>query len=139
MNETEKINKSHPVFGWICILIGIYPLAIAFGLLNADSESIHAPMWVVGLCGLVFIIAGCMIIFRQHDRLVDILAAIICFSFAAIGIWVSLLSPLDGFSGGLPYVSKELNILFARGVFGLGAMITLLMCIYAIKRALREK
>ncbi|MFK7795348.1 MAG: hypothetical protein AB8B89_08370 [Gammaproteobacteria bacterium] len=137
MSKIEKINKSHPFLGWICVLLGLYLLAIAFDFLSVDSESIFAPMWIIGLCGLVFIISGCMILFRQHDRLIDILAAIICFSFAAIGIWVSLFSPSDGFSGGIPFLSKELNIFLARGVFGLGAIITSLLCVYAIRRALR--
>lgn len=137
MSKAKKSYKSHPVVGWICILFGIYPLAIASGFLNVDSESVHAPMWIVGLCGLVFIIAGCMILFRQYGRLVDMLAAFVCLSFAVVGIWVSLFSPSDGFSGGIPFVSKELNHFLARGMFGLGAIISLLICTYAIKRALR--
>lgn len=137
MNDSEQNMKSHPVLGWICILLGLYPLAIAFGYLNTESSSTNAPMRIVGMAGMIFIIAGCMILLRQHGRLVDVLAALICFIFAIVGVWVSIFSPSQGISGGLPFVSEELNIILARGVFGFGVIVTSLMCIYAIRRALR--
>jgi hypothetical protein len=86
-------------------------------------------MWIVGLSGIVFIVAGCMILLRQHDRMVDVLAAFICFCFAVTGAWVSLFSPPDGFSGGILFVSEELNIIFASVAFGIGTIATSLMYI----------
>ena len=137
MNDSNKIEKPHLYLSWVCIFLGLYLLAISFRLLETDSASTHAPMWIIGLIGIVFMVAGCMILLRKHNRLLDVLAAIICFSFAVVGIWVSLFSPSEGFSGGIPFVSESINIFLARGVFGLGAIVTSLMCLYAIRRALR--
>ena len=135
--QSKSANKAHSVYGWMCILIGLYPIALAFGFIELDNSTAHAPMWVIALCGIVFLIGGCMILLNQHTRLIDLLAALICLSFAAIGMWVSLFSPSEGFSGGIPFIPNQTNIMISRWVFGSGAVVSFLIFIYAVRRALR--
>tara|TARA_R110002167_G_scaffold149732_1_gene343153 strand:+ start:347 stop:760 length:414 start_codon:yes stop_codon:yes gene_type:complete len=131
-----KLAPLNPGWGWICILLGLYPIAIAAGILEVDPDKLHAPPWVLALCGLVFIIAGCMALLGQHGRVNDSLAALILLAFALVGVWVSLFSSAEGFSGGLPFVSQEMNILLQRCIFGLGALICLSLFVYAVRRAI---
>jgi predicted branched-subunit amino acid permease len=60
--------------GLFCIALGAYPLAIAFGLIPVGDTKILAPMWVVALSGVVFLIAGCMILLKDHFWAKDLLA-----------------------------------------------------------------
>lgn len=97
-----------------------------------------APMWVVALCGIVFLIAGCMIFLATHSRASDMLAAILCLLFGIVGTWVSLLSPSEGFSGGIPLLSQESNVTLGRWMFGGGAVICFAISAYAFRRAFQS-
>lgn len=127
--------RAHPGWGWLCIALGLFPLALALDLLPQDPARVQAPLWVLALCGIVFISGGCMILLGQHARLNDLLAGMIAFSFAAIGFWVALLAPVDGFSGGLFFLSREGNVMLGRWLFGGGAVMSLLLGVYALHRA----
>jgi hypothetical protein len=54
--------------------------------------------------------------------------------FGVMGIWVSLFSSSEGFSGGLPFLSQDLNILIGRCLFGLGAIISFALSAWAFRR-----
>lgn len=123
-------------YGAGCIALGCYPVALGLGLLPVDEAGLSAPLWVVAGAGFAFIIAGFMILFARHSRINDLLAGVLLLLFGTMGIWVSLFSSSEGFSGGLPFLSQELNILLGRWLFGLGALISFAMCGYAFWRAI---
>ncbi len=138
MNSKRAIKEVHPGWAWLCVVIGLYPVSIAFGVIAVHESKVHAPLWVVALCGIVFIAGGCMILLAQHARLNNLFAGLICLSFAAVGIWVSLFSPSEGFSGGFPFLSSESNIKIARWVFGCGAVLSLVLFGYAVRQIFRR-
>jgi hypothetical protein len=131
-------RKPHQGWAWFCLALGLYPLLIAFGVITIDATDIQAPMWMLAVCGIVFVIGGCMLLLTRHARLNNLLAALICLAFAAVGGWVALFSPPEGFSGGIPLLSDAANIRLARWVFGGGAVISLALCGYAVRLALRS-
>lgn len=92
-------------------------------------------MWVIGLCGFVFVIGGCMLFLAEHARTNDLLAGVLCMVFAVIGAWVSLFGPSEAFSGGLAFLSHGQNVMLGRWVFGIGALISVSIAIYAFRRA----
>lgn len=116
------------------IAIGLYPLSIASGVLELPEDSVHAPPWVIAGCGIVFVTAGTMILSHPRSGVNDLLAALISLTFAAIAAWVSIWSPPDGFSGGLPFASREFNVNLARVMFGIGGCVCLLVVFYAMHR-----
>ena len=120
----------------LCILLGLYPVSMAFGLI--DNSGMNAPAWVVACAGLVFIIAGVMLFFRNHARINNFLASLICFFFAAVGLWVALFSPTEEISGGLPFLSQQTNTMIGRWVFAGGAMISLALAWYAARLAFKK-
>lgn len=131
-------NKAGPAYGWMCVLISLYPFALALGVVAPD-EPVNAPNWVLAMVGIVFLTAGCMILLGGKSPTNDLLAAILLFSFSATGIWVALFSSADGFSGGVPFVSRETNVALGRGLFGIGAIITFLMGVYALRLWRRKR
>ena len=118
-----------------CIALGCYPLALALGLFPVDGGALKAPLWVVAGAGLVFIIAGLMILLADHARANDLLAGVLLLLFGIMGAWVSLFGTSEGFSGGLPFLPRDVNIAFGRWLFGLGALICFALCGYAFRRA----
>ncbi len=50
-------------------LIGGFLVGIATGWVQTDPSSIHAPLWVLGAAGMVFILAGLMILLAGNERL----------------------------------------------------------------------
>lgn len=131
-------GRARLAYGLGCVALGCYPLALSLGLLPVGEAGFNAPLWVVAGAGFVFIIAGLMILLANHSRANDLLAGVLLLLFGIMGAWVSLFGSSEGFSGGLPLVSREVNTLVGRGLFGLGALISFAMCGYAIRRAIRE-
>jgi len=123
------------IVGLLCIALGAFPLSIALGLLPVDEGDVHAPMWVVAISGIVFLIAGCMIILGNHTWANDLLAGVLCLLFGVVGVWVALFSSSEGFSGGIPLLSNAANVTLARWVFGGGALISFSIAVYAFRRA----
>ncbi len=121
-------------YGIGCIAIGCYPIALALGYVQADGEPLSPP-WVIAGAGIAFVIAGFMILLAHHSTANDLLAGILLLIFGIMGVWVSLFSSDEGFSGGPPLLSDETNILLARWFFGLGSLVSFAMCGYAFRRA----
>jgi hypothetical protein len=128
-------RRARLAYGIGCIALGCYPVALGLGFFPADEAGLNAPRWVVAAAGCLFVIAGFMIFLANHSRANDLLAGILLLIFCALGLWVSLFSSDEGFSGGLPFLSHELNVTLGRWLIGLGAMITFAMCAYAFRRA----
>ena len=131
-------GRNRLIVGLLCIALGAFPLSIALGLLPVDEADVYAPMWVVAVSGLVFLIAGCMIILGNHSWANDLLAGILCLLFGVVGVWVALFSPSEGFSGGVPLLSNAANVTLARWVFGFGALISFSISVYAFRRAFQS-
>lgn len=97
----------------------------------------NAPIAIIILSGLAFVIAGCMVFLGTKSRANDLLAAFLCLIFGIIGSWVAFLSPSEGFSGGVPFVSNESNVSIARVVFGIGALMCFAIAVWALTRFIR--
>ena len=135
--EPPTTQHPQPVYGWVCIVIAGYLFSVALNLLPGDDGEANAPDIVIAICGFVFLVGGAMLLLRRDSKLNDALASVMLVAFAILGIWVCLLAPDSGFSGGLPFLTREQNITLARFVFGAGSLISLLMAGWAIRRALR--
>jgi len=137
MSPTRFIRKTHPGWGWLCIAIGLYAISVALGIIKPDDSAVHAPMWVIAICGVIFLISGIMVLIGQRSRVNSLCAAILCGCFALVGAWASLFPPPEGFSGGIPLLSKSANTIIARCLFGSGAVLSSILSIYALRRFLR--
>ncbi len=137
MAEDPQQISGRSRFGWglFCIALGCYPISIALGLLPVDEARVMAPMWVVAMAGIMFVIAGAMILIGDHSWANDLLAGVLCLLFGIMGTWVSLFSPSEGFSGGVPLLAGESNVTLGRWMFGIGALMCFAISAYAFRRA----
>jgi hypothetical protein len=118
------VDKAHPFWGWLCITLGLFPILMMSGVLELDQSEANAPVWVIVIAGVVFVLAGLMILTGQQSRFTSFCAVLLCACFGLVGAWVSFAAPGDGFSGGIPFAPREFNIALARWVFGIGSLMS---------------
>lgn len=111
-------------------------MAIACNFVPYNPDDVHAPMWVVFLCGLAFVVSGLMILFGHHPKVNEFLAAILLLSMGSIAAWIAIFAPSVGFSGGIPFLPDVLNVSLARWGFGVGALVLFIWAAYTIRRIL---
>lgn len=128
-----KLGNSDIALALVAIACGGYALLAAAGVLPVKMEN-DTPAWVLGLAGLMFVIAGLMIFLRNYSRAVDLLAAVLLASFTLIAGWIAFHASSDGFSGGVPFMPSSFNISLARVMFGLGTLLCFGGFLYALKR-----
>ncbi len=119
--------------------IGLFLVLAAADIIPIDEDGLHAPRWVLGLCGLVFSIAGVMVSLGQESKWNNLLAGILILSMGSVGGWVALFGASENFSGGIALLSDSSNISLARLMFGSGGIICIAIAIYAIKLHFKPK
>ena len=100
---------------------------------------LHAPLWVIFLCGVVFLLGGAMLLVDRNSKFNALCASLLLLVMGVIGAWVALLGPAAGFSGGIPFLPQAYNVTLARWVFGLGALVSFMMLVYAIRSLLKPR
>lgn len=128
-----KLDTKDIALALVAIACGGYALLAASGVFSAQTAN-DTPAWVLGLVGIVFVIAGVMIFLRNYSRALDLFAAIILASFTLIAGWITFHASSEGFSGGIPFLPYEMNVSLARVMFGLGALLCFSGFLYALKR-----
>ena len=112
-------------------------MAGGLGLIPLDPDSVYAPMWVLALCGFVVALGGIAMLAPNSPRIQAAAGVTFTLAMGMIGAWVAFFSDSDGFSGGIPFVPREVNVLVARGLFGLGAVMCLALFVWGARRILR--
>ena len=79
--ERVQLNNRHPIsrttiHGWPSVIlgspfagIGTYFFLVGLEKIEMDPRKIHAPMWVIVVCGLMFLLAGLWFIWHGLDGL----------------------------------------------------------------------
>ena len=118
------------------MFLGLYPIAFALKLFPTGDTTGFAPMWIIFLCGLAFVIAGTVILVKRHSRVNTLLVTSILLTLGAMGVWVALFSPDEGFVGGFTALNEEQNIALARWMFGFGSIVSFITSGYGIQQFL---
>jgi hypothetical protein len=141
MTEKPAQSKELLFVGLFAIAMGIIPMLMVTGAFS--TEGLHAPLWVGGLAGGVFILAGLALVLRwfaggdPNDgempksaplwlRAVHYLMGLACIgALAAIGTWVAFGPGERAFSMSVPFLGGgPANQWLGRTVFGFGALLT---------------
>ncbi|MEP1306490.1 MAG: hypothetical protein ABJK11_00495 [Balneola sp.] len=125
------------LFAWLFILTGLPFILISLEALPIDEATIHAPKWVIGICGFIFSLSGVMVLLGEKSPVNNLLGGVLVLSFGLVGGWVALFGDASGFSGGLGILTNDQNVAIARFVFGSGAVLCFAIAFYAIKLQFR--
>lgn len=120
----------HLVFGLFFVGIGAFILCVATDVIHADPGTIHAPRWVLGLCGAAFAGAGLSVIGHRWAVVRIASLSLVLLGLGGVAAWAAVLAPAEGWSGGIPFAPDSVNVGLARGLAGFGALMCFGMLVY---------
>jgi hypothetical protein len=110
---------------------------IALNILPYDESKIHAPDWVILVSGAIFVFGGVAMVFQGNQLLVAMLGNLLVLAFAAVAAWIAFQGPSEQFSGGVPFLSHQLNVKIARILFGFCSVMCVLILIPGLKHLVK--
>jgi len=113
----------HRHINQLMMIPGILIMLLALNVIPSADEKFSVPRWVVFICGLLFVAPGLAGLLPGGKRTARFVFSFMLACFGVVGGAVALLGDSTGFSGGIPFVSQETNVIIARWVFGGGALI----------------
>jgi len=120
----------------LCLAGGAAFCAASLGLLPAEYLAFEAPRWVVFGGGALFILAGFMLLARDH-RASDSIATVLLLILAAIVGWATFYAPQGTIQRLFPFIPSNVNDALGRLLFGLGAAASVGMAVWALRRLFR--
>ena len=110
----------------------------AFGVGPMSGSPIHAPRWVIGVAGVLFASCSVVLVAPAHGS-ARVAAGGIVVGLSAMCAWVALFGEAQHFSGGMSMVPRATEVLMARVVFGMVAILGTAISANALRRALNGR
>lgn len=153
MSSQLKSFLSNVVFGGIFVGVGALIFLVAMDVINVPPEDIHAPRWVLAVIGIVFSLAGAMVMIQGLKTMMgdhpifkwiyNGMVVIFMILFALPFHWVAFAPGEIEFSTStsIPFVSISTSgsDLSGRLAFGCGAVLIDLLLINIVISILRGK
>lgn len=131
-------SRSNAAFGWLFIALGVALVAVALGVIPVDPASVHAPGWVLALCGALFGLGGLAVVARRWPAVQSAAVGLIWLAASVVGGWIALFGEAEHFSGGLPVLPPGVNVGLARALFGTGAVLSLAVFVWGTVQLVRR-
>lgn len=129
------MNTRITVFG--VVLIGLWLFAVALGFIPVPPGTLHAPRWVLGAIGVLFVLGGLLAATSSGGRVATALAASLLTLLGMLGGWVAAFGESDLMRMAASTGAVAIAIpaphapLAARIAFGVGALIVLAWAAFA--------
>ena len=151
---TQKSFFSLFVFGSIFICAGAFIFLMSIDVIHVPDEDFNAPRWVVAVVGMVFALAGTMVMlnnlksgFGHHvlfKWVYNFTLLIFMVLFAAPSHWIAFGSGDRSFNrstsiGAVSVVSNDGKDVGGRLAFGIGAIIMDLIIVYILYRIVQGR
>ena len=138
MQQARKSDVMLYAIGAVCAGFGLYIVLAGLGALPPPGEA-HAPLWLLAVTGLTFLLAGVNVLIRAVTRTPDSQGALaaaapgwlralyrftgfgIIVALGTIGSWVAFGSGPREFTGTLP-LGGQIGAYAGRAAFGFGAL-----------------
>jgi hypothetical protein len=120
--------------GVLMIVAGSVIELIVMDVVQIDEELVHAPDWILALCGLLFLSGGLAIAASPKGSIATWSAGTLVISMTVISAWVTVFGASEQFSGDWPFISRGTNVIIARFVFGCVSLLGLAIIGAAVKK-----
>ena len=126
-----------------CFLGGALIVAVAAGIIPTSESDVHAPHWVIGACGFMFVIAGFLVIVPDTmPHMKSFLGAALLSLFAAVPGWIGFGAGPREFGGSMSFggitSTAHPGEIFGRIAFGFFAVLLAAGAVYSWWRWLRS-
>ncbi len=135
--------------GGLFAAVGLTVVFVSLGWIHVDPSSVHAPMWVLGLAGGMFLLPGLLLCYygirngQARDGTVPkekpwggpgwFVGAVMITAFAAMALWIGFGDGPREFSGGVTGSERE-----GRVVFGGAGLLCATLAVWVWFRGLKE-
>lgn len=116
-------------------VMGVVILSAAFGFGPMSDAEMNAPRWVIGIAGLMFISVAFLLV-ESTNMLTMVAAGIVTIGMTLVCAWIAVFGPDEHFSGSLTFFSDRVDVLIARALFGLVALLGAAISINAIRKTI---
>lgn len=128
-------NSANIFLGIFSIILGFFPIAAATGILKADPATIHAPLWVLFSCGMVFVTTGLMLIFGQKYPWFNHLCAVFWFvTMGSVAGWVAFFAKGGQCSVFIPFFPAQWEMFLCKSFVAFGAFLCAGLALYAARK-----
>lgn len=107
--------------------VGGVLVAVALGVTPSDPASIHAPGWVLAICGAVFTVGGVTALAQDFPAVRTAAAGVFVAAMTVVMGWIALYGDAAQFSGGTGLLPPAVDEMLARILFGACALLGLAM------------
>ena len=135
---TEPTPKQKLWGGILFSGAGVLIILLGLGIIPSDESDMNAHPAIVQLCGVMFLWTGIMIFTGGKSKYNDFLGGMLVLMMGIVAGYVAFFGTDDGMSGGLGFLSRSLNLILARGVFGFGSLICIGVAMYAFVLQIRK-
>lgn len=116
---------------WFIVLCGAMVTLAAFDVGPMAGAGMHAPRWIIALCGLGFLTCGALVLV-SHRGAGRFLAAACVIAMTAVCAWISIFGDARYFSSSIAFIPDDVSVLLARVLFGAIAVMGFAICVRAI-------
>ena len=121
---------------WLSLFAGGALCSTSLGFFPADYLVLEAPRRVVLGGGVVLVLAGFMLLARDH-RASDSIASLLLLAVAGLVGWVTFYAPAGTIQRVLPFIPASVNDTAGRLLFGLGVVTCVGMAAWGLRRLFR--
>jgi hypothetical protein len=118
------------------VLMGLLIASIALGIVPIEESKIHAPRWVVGLSGILLVAVGIAAGIGKPNAVASMCAGVFVIGMTVLTGWIAIFGSGEYFSGDLPFLSRQGNIILSRVIFGAVSAMGLAISVVAIRKIL---
>ena len=118
----------------VMIAAGIVIELTVIDVIPIDEELVHAPDWIIALCGLLFLCGGLALLASPKSSIATWSAGTLVISMTLISAWVAVYGASEHFSGDFPFLSRDTNVIISRIIFGCVSLLGLAITVAAAKK-----
>ncbi|MGD8495898.1 MAG: hypothetical protein PVF05_06875 [Gemmatimonadales bacterium] len=150
--------RTGAVLGGVSLLVGTFICLVALDWIEVDPASIHAPRWVLGVCGGIFVITGLATLYYAVVNALGrgpasgpgdafpvvawLVGLVIAGGLAAVATWIAFGPGERSFTASIGVggagARGAASELVGRWVFGFGAVVTWAFTLWTLAYGVRR-
>lgn len=127
-------SKARILTSVLLLVSGLVIELTVFDIISIDENLVHAPNWVIALLGILFLSGGLVIVVSPESSIATWSAGTLVIAMTLVSAWVAVYGSSEHFSGDLPFISQDTNVIIARIIFGCVSLLGLAIILAAAKK-----
>ncbi len=127
-------SKGRILSSALLIVAGLVIELTVLDIISIDENLVHAPNWVIALLGILFLSSGLVVVVSPESSIATWSAGTLVIAITLVSAWVAVYGSGEHFSGDLPFISKDTNVIIARFIFGCVSLLGLAIILAAAKK-----